>query len=641
MCLYYNQGGCRYGNSCRYIHDDKAVLEGTWEPGKSWDNASRKSIRDEGFHRCCFDYYLNGRCRVRFGCRFSHDEMSEERLTRLKYLANVANQVRFQRERGLEIPDRSTFQPPAIGGAESSSSSAPQALQMTNVSKEAGEVDTLDGAEGDVQKDSVAESTAVRLQNPEEPIESWMARNQHLWVYTHHVSDVMIKLGVTNVKELQEYIFVEDLVEKGVNKVTACKILELVGGVCYRPMSPDVAVSTNASVRMERSSGSREAGVNPPKKGYRSRSNPVKRGRPLLDRKQVRLVPRSHSNRRVRPAEVVEKPKPLKPRGGLSYRFSKAWADVVDDDDQAGALVSYAESSGDSSEEETNNARHLWETFLRERDSQRTEARGNVPLTGSPSSNEEQKKSIHLGEERDKASRGETRQEVTSQVFSLSQSSLRATQSQKRARDGSVIDGSLAVGSTDEVLPGQGVAGQVNISEGVQVLPGQDVAGQETALEGAVQIPGDETEQQEGEGGSNELRGGGKEKLAVLKAQKSHEQLLAKGLLKRIYWKVAAGRLPVEQKDCPKGSNKMDRNLVISMSSDGASEQELNLALVDDAGHSMDNGTAIFPAYDPQILIQSPTTEWVTRRGLADRAIWTAIAASARKICAEMNDSGG
>ena len=143
--------------------------------------------------------------------------------------------------------------------------------------------------------------------------------------------------------------------------MTACKILELVGGVCYRPMSPDVAVSTKASVRMEQSSGSREAGrgavrtisqvreaegpgtkemprgsyreifdkgkyrdawtlaqrsppcvqrlqwvgvgmppVNPPKKGYRSRSNPVRRGRPLLDRKQVRLVPRSHSNRRLR-----------------------------------------------------------------------------------------------------------------------------------------------------------------------------------------------------------------------------------------------------------------------------------------------------------------------------------------------------
>ena len=571
MCLYYNQGGCKYGNSCRYSHDEKAVLEGTWEPGRSWDNASRKAIRDAGFHHCCFDYYLKGRCRVRYGCKYSHDEMSEERLAQLKHLANVANHVSFQRGRGLEISDRNTFQPPVSGGAESSSSSAPQALQMTNVSKKTGEGDTLDGADGDVQKDSVAESTTVRLQNPEEPIENWMARNKHLWVYTPHVSDVMIKLGVTNVRELQEYIFVEDLVEKGVNKVTACKILQLVGGVHYRPMSPDVAVSTNASVRMEQSSGSREAGrggvrtisqvreaegpgtkemprgsyreifdtgkyrdawtlaqrsplrvqrlrlvgvgmppVNPPTKAYRSRSNPVRRGRPLLDKKQVRLVPRSRSQRRVQPEEVVEKPKPLepvKPRGGLSYPFSRAWADLVDDDDQTGALVSYADSSGDSSEEETNSARHLRETFLRERDSQRTETRGNAPLTGSSSSNDGQKKSVHLGEGRDKASRGETRQEVTSQVFSLPQPSRRTEQSQKRARDGSVIVGSLAVGSTDEVLPGQGVAGQVNVSESAQVLPGQEVAGQETALEGAVQISGEETDQKEGEGGSNELRG--------------------------------------------------------------------------------------------------------------------------------------
>ena len=156
MCLYYNREGCKFGNACRYIHDDKAVLEGTWEPGKSWDNASRKAMRDEGFHHCCFDYYLKGKCRVRYGpCRFSHAEMSEDRLTRLKYLANVANQVRFQKERGLEITDRSTFKPPVIGGAESSSSSAPQALQMTNVSKKEGVVDTLDEAEADVQKDSV------------------------------------------------------------------------------------------------------------------------------------------------------------------------------------------------------------------------------------------------------------------------------------------------------------------------------------------------------------------------------------------------------------------------------------------------------------------------------------------------------
>ena len=85
---------------------------------------------------------------------------------------------------------------------------------------------------------SVAESTGIRLQNPEEPIENWMARNKHLWVYTPHVSEVMITLGVTNVSDLQEFIFVEDLVDKGINKVTACKILQLVGGVRYRPGGP-------------------------------------------------------------------------------------------------------------------------------------------------------------------------------------------------------------------------------------------------------------------------------------------------------------------------------------------------------------------------------------------------------------------
>ena len=256
LCLYYgvNRDGCKYGTACRYIHDDKAVLEGTWEQGKSWDNASRKAVRDEGFHNSCYDYYVKGKCRVRYGvCKFSHEELSTERLARLRYLVNVANQVKFQKERGLEIPDRNTFKPPTIGGAESSSSSAPQA-------QEGGVVGTLDEADGDVQKDSVAQSTTVPLHDPEEPIENWMARNQHLWVYTPHVSEVMITLGVTNVKELQEYIFVEDLVEKGITKVTACKILNLVGGVRYRPMSPDVAVSSNASVRVEHSSGSREAG---------------------------------------------------------------------------------------------------------------------------------------------------------------------------------------------------------------------------------------------------------------------------------------------------------------------------------------------------------------------------------------------
>ena len=406
--------------------------------------------------------------------------MSDERLTHLKHLVHVANQVRFEKERGWEISDRSTFQPPASGGAESSSSSAPKALQMTNVSQKEGEKGILDEAEADEQKNSVAESTGTRPQNPEEPIENWMARNEHLWVYTPHVSEVMITLGVTNVSDLQEFIFVEDLVDKGINKVTACKILQLVGGVRYRPGGPEKAVPSDASVRVQQSSGSKGTGreaartltqvreaegsgaktmprgsyrelfdkvrcrdawtlaqrsplcvqklqlvgvgmppVNPPTKKYRSRSNPVRRGRPLLDKKQVRQVPRSRSQRRVQPAEVVEKPKPLelKPRGGLSYRLSRAWADVVDDDEQAEALVSYAASSSDSSEEETNAAQRMREIFLQERDSQRTAIRGNVPLGGSSGPNDGQKKSVHLGEGRDKASRGETRQEVTSQVF--------------------------------------------------------------------------------------------------------------------------------------------------------------------------------------------------------------------------------
>ena len=699
LCLYYNQSGCKYGTACRYLHDDDMALEGTWEPGKSWDNASRKALRDAGFHHCCFDYYLKGRCRVRFGCKYSHEEMSEDRLTQLKHLVNVANHVAFQRGRGLEIPDRNAFQPPVSGGAESSSSSAPKALQMTNVSQKDGEKGILDEEEADEQKNSVAASTSTQLHNPEEPIENWMARNEHLWVYTPHVSEVMMTLGVTNVSDLQEFIFVEDLVDKGINKVTACKILQLVGEVRYRPGGPEKAVPSAASVRVQQSSGNKGTGraaartltqvreaegsgaktmprgsyrelfdkvkyrdawtlaqrsplcvqklklvgvgmppVNPPTKKYRSISNPVKRGRPLLDKKQVRQVPRSRSQRRAQPAEVVEKPKPLelKPRGGLSYRFSRAWADVVDDDDQAEALVSYAASSSDSSEEETNAVHRMREILLQERDSQRTAIRGNVPMGGSFGPNDGQKKSVHLGKERDKASRGETRQEVTSQVFSLPQPSRRTEQSQKRARDGSVIVGSLAVGSTDEVLPGQGVAGQVNVSEGAQVLPGQEVAGQETALEGAVQIPGEETDQNEGEGGSNELHGDGAKTLDVRPVKNVPQQLLAKGLLNRIYWKVAVGKLPVGQRDCQKGSNKMDRNLVISMSSEGASEQDENLALEDDADQSMGDGAMVVLVYDPRTLIQSPTTDWVMRRGLTDRSVWPAMAYTAQRICAEM-----
>ena len=244
-------------------------------------------------------------------------------------------------------------------------------------------------------------------------------------------------------------------------------------------------------------------------------------------------------------------------------------------------------SSSDSSEEETNAVQRLKEIFLQERDSQRTANRGNVPQSGSSGSNDGPKKSVHLGEGRDKASRGETRQEVTSQVFSLPQPSRRTVS--KRARDGSAMVGSLAVGSTDEVLLGQGVAGQVNVAESAQVLPGQEVAGQETAPEGAVQISGEETDQKEGEGGSNDLRGDDAKMLDGGPVRSDLQQLLVKGLLTRIYWKVAVGKLPVGQRDCQKGSNKMDRNLVIRMSSEGASEQDENLALEDDADQSMES----------------------------------------------------
>ena len=111
---------------------------------------------------------------------------------------------------------------------------------------------------------------------------------------------------------------------------------------------------------------------------------------------------------------------------------------------------------------------------------------------------------------------------------------------------------------------------------------------------------------------------------------------MTKGLLKRIHWKVSEGRIPVQKKDCSKGSNKMDRNLVISTSTDGSGEREMSLELVESASPSTERNTALMPLYDPQELIKSATTDWVMRRGLTDRAIWNSIASSARNICAEM-----
>ena len=134
--------------------------------------------------------------------------------------------------------------------------------------------------------------------------------------------------------------------------------------------------------------------VDPPKKGHRSWSNPVRRGRPLLNRKQVQKVARSYSNRRKKSREPVEAPKPLPPKrpGGLSYRFSTAWADVKDDDDQELRLVSYADSSDESLADEAAYTKMMVEALVQERDNQRPGTRGNGSRSGSQSSNGGRKK---------------------------------------------------------------------------------------------------------------------------------------------------------------------------------------------------------------------------------------------------------
>ena len=200
LCLYYgSKNGCKYGPNCKFTHDDHAVLEGHREAGKKWDNASRKAIRDAGLHKLCVDYYLKDRCRVGYGCNFSHEQLSDDRLALLRHLVHVANHMSGVQDRGGELPSRSSLPPTATLGG-SSSSSAPQALVMTNVSNDKNRTDvTLDGAEEqdeDEQKDSVAESSTTPSLSPDEAFESWMARNKGLWVYTPQVSEVMLKLGV-------------------------------------------------------------------------------------------------------------------------------------------------------------------------------------------------------------------------------------------------------------------------------------------------------------------------------------------------------------------------------------------------------------------------------------------------------------
>ena len=160
---------------------------------------------------------------------------------------------------------------------------------------------------------------------------------------------------------------------------------------------------------------------------------------------------------------------------------------MKDDDDQELRLVSYADSSGESSAEEATYTQMMVKTLVKERDNKRPGTRGNGSRSGSQSSNGGCQKSRVLGEKRDKASRGETRQD-----FSESASSKSEVAVSKGTMDGSEEGGSLVVGSTDEVLPGQRVAGQENGSESAGVLPGQNDAGQGTVSQGAGQVTGGE-----------------------------------------------------------------------------------------------------------------------------------------------------
>ena len=102
-------------------------------------------------------------------------------------------------------------------------------------------------------------------------------------------------------------------------------------------------------------------------------------------------------------------------------------------------------------------------------------------------------------------------------------------------------------------------------------------------------------------------------------ADKRKILLLSKGVLRGVYQKVSEGEVPHPRKDFPRGQNKMDRNLVISASSDGSGVGETSLALVESsvpaAVPSPQEQMILYdPRCDPRVLIQSQTTEWVMRR---------------------------
>ena len=555
----------------------------------------------------------------------------------------------------------------------------------------------------------------------------------------------MAALGVSKVGELQKFIYVEDLLENGLKKVQACKLLDTVGGVKYRPMSPEPAASSNASVREEKASGSQgtQAGpqrdqgagngpqrdqgaengstttqgagngstraqgagsggtrtiadvritddpggqdmprgtyrdillqgrcrgvwslaqraplcvqtlqlvgigmppVEPPTKKKRPWSNPLRRGRPLLNRKQIQhiqKVGRASSNRRKnsreREPQKAPKPLPQKRPGRLNFRFSTAWADAKDDGEEL-CLVSYAESSGESSDAYT---RMMVESLVKERDQTKPVTRGNGSRPGSQSSNGGRQKSKALGEQRDEASRGETRQD-------FSALSVSASSSQKVAVTTGTVDGpgdgdSLVVGSVENVLPGQGAAGQENSSEGSGVRPGQDDAGQEAVPEGAGQVISGETEQQTGGNGNNGFPADGKKLRCDVVVGREEILQLSQGVLQRIYQKVSECEEQYPKRDFPRGQNKMARNLVISASSDGSGVGEMGIMMEESSTpaavlNPQEQLMQYDPRCDPRVLVRSRTTEWVKFRGPAERSFWGAVAAQARKICVEMEE---
>ena len=135
---------------------------------------------------------------------------------------HLAHYIKDVQDKGT-VPRRDNFPAPntwsgatghsgATGGAASSSSGAPSANAGTNVSNQtAAAADTNQGAAdqaADVQADTMGTTAAAPILDVDEPIESWMARQQ-LWVYTPTMSEVMISLGVTRVTHLVQYVYLK------------------------------------------------------------------------------------------------------------------------------------------------------------------------------------------------------------------------------------------------------------------------------------------------------------------------------------------------------------------------------------------------------------------------------------------------